>query len=54
VVAEYTTAVSGKVAAYRTDASSDPGNVLAFILFSRPDGVSQHGPQPYNESSYPE
>jgi predicted deacylase len=54
VVAEYITAVNGKTAAYRTDASSDPGNVLAFILFSQPDSAPRHGAQPYNESSYPE
>jgi uncharacterized protein len=54
VVAEYTTAVNGKMAAYRTDASSDPGNVLAFILFSQPDSAHPLGAQPYSESSYPE
>lgn len=54
VVAEYTTAVNGKLAAYRTDASSDPGNVLAFILFSQPGSPPHSGPQPYSEKSYPE
>lgn len=54
VVAEYTTAVNGRLAAYRTDASSDPGNVLAFILFSQPASSPRGGPQPYNEKSYPE
>lgn len=54
VVAEYTTAVSGKLAAYRTDALSDPGNVLAFILFSQPGSASQASAQTYSEKSYPE
>lgn len=54
VVAEYTTAVSGKLAAYRTDASSDPGNVLAFILFKRPGAPAQGGAHPDSETSYPE
>jgi uncharacterized protein len=54
VVAEYTTAVNGRLAAYRTDASSDPGNVLAFILFSQPGSSPPVGAQPYSEKSYPE
>jgi predicted deacylase len=55
VVAEYTTAVTGKVAAYRSDATSDPGNVLAFILFNKPEASGEHrGAQPESESSYPE
>jgi predicted deacylase len=54
VVAEYTTAVSGRLAAYRTDASSDPGNVLAFILFRQPGSPPHGGAHPYSESSYPE
>lgn len=54
VVAEYTSAVNGRLAAYRTDASSDPGNVLAFILFSQPGSPLQRGAQPYSEKSYPE
>jgi predicted deacylase len=54
VVAEYTTAVNGRLAAYRTDASSDPGNVLAFILFNQPGSPPQGGVQPYSEKSYPE
>lgn len=54
VVAEYTTAVNGKLAAYRTDASSDPGNVLAFVLFSQPGSSPRGGAQPYSEKSYPE
>ena len=33
VVAEYASAVDGEVGAIRSDASSEPGNVLMFILF---------------------
>jgi predicted deacylase len=54
VVAEYTTAVNGKLAAYRSDASSDPGNVLAFILFRQPGSPPQGGVHPDSEKSYPE
>jgi predicted deacylase len=36
IVAEYKNSVEGKLAAARTDALSDPGNVLAFILFNAP------------------
>jgi predicted deacylase len=36
VVAEYKSSVEGKVGAARTDALSDPGNVLAFVLFNGP------------------
>ena len=54
VVTEYTTTVNGKMAAYRTDASSEPGNVLAFILFSQPDSAARHGAHADSESSYPE
>ncbi len=41
VVAEYTTGVSGEVAAYRTDATSEPGNMLVYVLYNRnqPDGT---------------
>jgi uncharacterized protein len=35
VVAEYVSAVDGEVAALRSDASSEPGNVLVFILFNK-------------------
>jgi predicted deacylase len=40
VVAEYTSSVSGEVTGQRSDAMSEPGNPLAFILFhkSPPDG----------------
>jgi len=41
VVAEYTSGISGEVAAYRTDATSEPGNLLVSILYNRPqpDGI---------------
>jgi predicted deacylase len=35
VVAEYKTGVSGEVAAYRSDATSEPGNMLMTILYNR-------------------
>jgi uncharacterized protein len=35
VVAEYTSAVAGEVAGQRSDAMSEPGNPLAFILFNK-------------------
>jgi uncharacterized protein len=35
VVAEYRTQVAGEVAAYRSDATSEPGNILVFVLYSR-------------------
>jgi uncharacterized protein len=54
VVAEYTTAVNGRLAAYRTDALSDPGNVLGFVLFKQIGSPSQSGVHPYIEKSYPE
>ncbi len=40
VVAEYTSSVAGEVAGQRSDATSEPGNPLAFILFHKatPDG----------------
>jgi predicted deacylase len=46
VVAEYASAVDGEVGAIRSDASSEPGNVLMFILFNHePDKA---------DGSYPE
>lgn len=54
VVAEYATAVNGKLAAYRTDASSEPGNILAFILFRQPDLQPHRRTEPYSEKSYAE
>lgn len=55
IVAEYVTAVSGKMAGFRSDATSDPGNVLAFILFRQPRAAAQRGrADAESESSYPE
>lgn len=54
VVAEYASAVKGKMAAYRTDASSEPGNVLAFIIFNKPEPTPRPGAHADSESSYPE
>jgi predicted deacylase len=41
VIAEYTSGVSGEVGAYRTDATSEPGNILVSILYNQPqpDGI---------------
>ncbi len=41
VVAEYTSGVAGKVAACRSDATSEPGNMLVTVLYNRtpPDGI---------------
>lgn len=55
VVAEYRSGVDGKLAAYRSDATSEPGNVLAFILFNRPAATPETSrPHPDSESAYPE
>jgi predicted deacylase len=41
VIAEYTSSVTGEVAGLRSDAMSEPGNPLAFILFNTapPDSI---------------
>jgi uncharacterized protein len=41
VVAEYTSGVTGEVASYRTDATSEPGNILMTVLYNRnpADGI---------------
>jgi uncharacterized protein len=41
IVAEYTSGVAGEVAAYRTDATSEPGNMLVSVVYNRtqPDGI---------------
>ncbi len=41
VLAEYASGVGGKVAACRTDATSEPGNMLVTVLYNRtpPDGI---------------
>jgi len=53
IVAEYKSNVEGKLAAARTDALSDPGNVLAFILFNAPPSSGGLPPDittnPYSE-----
>ncbi len=54
VVAEYVSGVDGTISAYRSDASSEPGNILAFIMFSRPNHPAWHGVHADTESSYPE
>lgn len=46
VVAEYTSGVSGEITGLRSDAMSEPGNPLAFILFNQP--------RPSAPESYPE
>jgi predicted deacylase len=41
VVAEYTSGVAGEITGQRSDATSEPGNPLVFILFNKamPEGV---------------
>ena len=41
VVAEYSSGVTGEVASYRTDATSEPGNILVTVLYNRTpsDGI---------------
>jgi predicted deacylase len=46
VVAEYTSPVSGQIGGLRSDATSEPGNVVAFILSS---GAPVPGAHPYDE-----
>jgi predicted deacylase len=46
VVAEYATSVAGAVAGQRSDAMSEPGNPLAFILFNK---TAQDGGETYPE-----
>jgi predicted deacylase len=46
VVAEYTSSVAGEVTGQRSDAMSEPGNPLVFILF--------HKPTPDGGETYPE
>jgi predicted deacylase len=44
VVAEYTTSVAGEITGLRSDAMSEPGNPLTFILFHKapPEGVEAY------------
>lgn len=46
VVAEYSSPVSGQIGGLRSDATSEPGNVVAFILSS---GAPVPGAHPYDE-----
>ena len=46
VVAEYTSPVHGQIGGLRSDATSEPGNVLMFILSS---GATVSGAPPYSE-----
>jgi uncharacterized protein len=46
VMAEYTSSVNGRIGALRSDATSEPGNVLMFILS---DAASVSGAAPYSE-----
>ena len=46
VVAEYTSSVAGEVAGLRSDAMSEPGNPLVFILFNM---AKQEGVETYPE-----
>jgi uncharacterized protein len=41
VLAQYSSGVTGKVASYRTDATSEPGNILVTVLYNRTpsDGI---------------
>lgn len=52
-VAEYTSPANGKMAAFRSDAMSDPGNVLAFVMFDR-QGATARGAHADSGDSYPE
>ena len=45
VVAEYTSTVAGEVAGQRSDAMSEPGNPLAFILFNKDAGGGDSYPE---------
>jgi predicted deacylase len=47
VVAEYASGVTGEVTGLRSDATSEPGNALAFILFKRamPDQTEEDYPE---------
>lgn len=46
IVAEYASPVAGRIGGLRSDATSEPGNLLAFILFN--------APQPSGAEGYPE
>jgi uncharacterized protein len=44
VIAEYTSSVAGEMTGQRSDATSEPGNPLAFVLFNKatPEGVETY------------
>jgi uncharacterized protein len=44
IVAEYSSPVDGEIGGLRSDATSEPGNVIAFVLFDQPvpDGVEAY------------
>jgi uncharacterized protein len=44
VVAEYTSSVAGEMTGQRSDATSEPGNPLAFVLFNKatPEGIETY------------
>ena len=46
IVAEYSSPVDGEIGGLRSDATSEPGNVICFILFNRP--------APVEDEAYPE
>jgi uncharacterized protein len=46
VVAEYTSGVAGEITGQRSDAMSEPGNPLVFILFNK---ATQEGVETYPE-----
>jgi len=46
IVAEYSSPVDGEIGGLRSDATSEPGNVISFILFNRPT--------PARAEAYPE
>ena len=52
VVAEYVSGVAGEVAVLRSDATSEPGNILAMVLFHQ--AVPQTEESQPEEESYPE
>ena len=46
VLAEYTSPVGGRIGGMRSDATSEPGNVLVFIMA---DGATVSGTAAYSE-----
>jgi predicted deacylase len=54
VVAEYTSAADGRVGALRSDATSEPGNVLGFVLFKKLSAGQAVAPPGEDARAYPE